>query len=242
MLKLPVNLCLLLAVCSTPAVAETGSAQTVQASTAAPVKRELALELARVSQPKELLVEAVLKGFDQAAAEEPDEEMAAIEKEFPGFLGKVRVRGRAELASLMTERAPVLQQRIADVYAAEVAEEHIRSLITFMKSPTGSKLLRTMTLAPSTSSPADDLTLTKEEVAQETRSAAAHSLKQMSGDENIELIKFAVSPAGQANRRVAPKIQEIVATGMTEIMTEFTARMEPITVELLEAYGDTKSK
>lgn len=242
MSKLPALPILLAAlVAASPSSASSPEPATVEAAPSA-ARRQLALELAKISQPADLLVEAVITGYDQAAAEDADEEMVAINKEFPGFLDKVRLRGRDEIATLMAARAPLLQQKVADVYAADLEEDHLRQLISFLKSPTGQKFIRTMALAPGSSWTADDLTLTETEVAAEARSAAAHSMKQMSGDESIELIKFAVSPAGQANRRIAPKIQKVVATGMTEIMTDFAALMEPITLELLEAYEKPKAE
>ena len=207
--------------------------------------KELALEVARHGQPTALLVEGVLKGYDHAAAEErehPREEAIELEKQFPGFLGKLQARGREELAALMAERAPVLHERLAEVYAANLSDADMRALIAFFETPTGKKFVRSMALSPPSSNAADDLELTEAEVAAAGKSAAAYSLKQMSGDEWVELVKFGASPAGRANRALNAKVQPVVATIMTEIMTDFTKRMQPITMEVLEPYSAAAGK
>jgi len=207
--------------------------------------KELALEVARLGQPTALLVEGVLKGYDQAAAKErehPGEESIALEKQFPGFLGKLQARGREELAALMAERAPVLHERLAEVYAANLSDADMRSVIAFFQTPTGKKFIRSMALSPPAGNAADDLKLTEAEVAAAGKSAAAYSLKQMSGDEWVELVKFGASPAGRANRALNAKVQPVVATIMTEIMTDFTKRMQPITMEVLEPYSAAAGK
>lgn len=221
------------------------AAPAVPASAAArpAASKDLALELARLGQPQELLVEGVLKGFDQAAAnEKPDEETVALEKEFPGFLAELRVRGRKELASLMAERAPILQERLAEIYVANLSDADMRAVIAFFQTPTGRKFVRTMALSPPAGNAADDLQLTQAEVADATKSAAAYSLKQMTGDEWVELVKFGTSPAGRANRALNAKVEPVVATVMTEMMTDFTKRMQPIAMEVLEQYTKTAGK
>lgn len=207
--------------------------------------KDLALELARLGQPTALLVEGVLKGYDLAAAkdqEKPGEETIALEKQFPGFLGKLRTRGREELAAIMAERAPILHDRLAEVYVANLNDTDMRALIAFFQTPTGKKFVRTMALSPPASNAADDLKLTEAEVADAGKSAAAYSLKQMSGDEWVELVKFGASPAGRANRAVNGKVQPVVADIMTEMMTDFAKRMQPITMQLLDQYTKADGK
>ena len=174
--------------------------------------------------------------------EKPSEETVALEKQFPGFLGKLRTRGREELAAIMTERAPVLHERLAEVYVANLSDTDMRALIAFFQTPTGTKFVRTMALSPPAGNAADDLKLTEAEVAEAGKSATAYSLKQMSGDEWVELVKFGASPAGRANRAVNGKVQPVVATVMTEMMTDFTKRMQPITMEVLEQYTKANGK
>jgi hypothetical protein len=203
--------------------------------------KDLALQLARIGQPQELLVEGVLKGYDLAAEKEKnDEEAIAVEKQFPGFLTKLKERGRQELAAIMAERAPILHERLAEVYIANLSDADMRGMIAFFQTPTGQKFIRTMALSPPAGNAAEDLKLTEAEVADAGKSAAAYSLKQMSGDEWVELVKFGTSPAGRANRGIDAKVGPVVATVMTEMMTDFAKRMQPITMEILGQY--TKGK
>lgn len=207
------------------------------APSAATSHQALALELAQMGQPTALLVEGVLMGYDLASKEQKaDADAAEIEKEFPGFMAKVQQSGRAELERLMTERAPGLHRQLADLYAANLTDPQMRDMIAFLRTPTGVKFVRSMMLSSSGADSADDLKLTAEEVAAENRAAASETMKKLSGEEWLELMKFATSPAGQANRALTEKAQPIVATAMTAIMTEFTKRMEPITMGILESY------
>lgn len=217
-----------------PAIAHAVTAQAASSTSSA---RALALQLSQTAQPADLLVEAVLKGYDEGFSEEQaNSETAEIEREFPGYLEKLRLRGRIELEKVMREHAPVLQRRTADVYAADVSEEHMRNAIAFLRTPTGAKMLRGVTLAPSDTGSANDLNLTVEEVATEARAAALHSVKQLTGAERVELMKFAASPAGVAFRDTDHKITPIVAETMNEVMAEFAERIDPIAVELLQGY------
>jgi len=230
---------------STGAVAAPAAQAPVRAGPAAdrPASKLLALELARIGQPRELLVEGVLMGFDLAAAEQKqDEESLAVEKQFPGFLAALRARGRDELASIMTERAPILHERLAEVYVANLSDADMRAIIAFFQTPTGKKFVRAMAMSPPASNAADDLDLTEEELADAGKSAAGQAMKQMSGDEWIELVKFGMSPAGRANRALTTKVQPVVATVFTELMTDFAERMRPITLEVLEKYRKTAAK
>lgn len=202
----------------------------------------LALELAQTGQPTVLLIEGVLMGYDLATqAQKPDEDALEVEKEFPGFLAKVQQRGRAELESLIAERAPALHRQLADIYAANLNDAQMRDMMGFLRSPTGAKFVRSMMLSSTGAASADDLTLTAEEVATENRAAATETMKKMSGDEWLEFMKFATSPAGQANRALAEKAQPVVASVMTDLMAEFASRMEPITIEILEGYLKDKA-
>lgn len=214
-----------------------------QAAPAAASSHEaLALELAQLGQPTALLVEGVLMGYDLASKEQkPDADAAQVEEEFPGFMAKVQQRGRAELERLMTERAPALHRQLADLYAANLTDPQMRDMMAFLRTPTGLKFVRSMMLSSSGANSAEDLTLTAEEVAAENRAAASETMKKLSGDEWLELMKFATSPAGQANRALAEKAQPLVATSMTAIMTEFTKRMEPITMDILESHIKAKA-
>jgi hypothetical protein len=217
----------------------------VPAASRPAASKELALEMARLGQPTALLVEGVLKGYDHAAAKErehPGEEAIALDKQFPGFLGKLQARGREELAALMAERAPVLHERLAEVYAANLGDAEMRAVIAFFETPTGRKFVRSMAMSPPASNAADDLQLTSAEVADASKSAAAYSLKQMSGDEWVELVKFGASPAGRANRALNAKVEPVVATFMTDMMTDFAKRMQPITMEVFEQYTKPAAK
>lgn len=226
---------LTVALLAATAVQPAGAAQAASASAVS--HQALALELAQLGQPTALLVEGVLMGYDLASKEQkPDAESTEVEKEFPGFIAQVQQRGRAELERLMVERAPGLHRQLADLYAANLTDAEMRDIMTFLRSPTGLKFVRSMMLSSSGANSADDLELTVEEVAAENRAAAAATMKKLSGAEWIELMKFATSPAGQANRALAEKAQPLVATAMTGIMTEFSTRMEPITVGILEGY------
>lgn len=231
---------LTVALLATAAMQPASAAQTAPTATAN--HQALAFELAQIGQPTALLVEGVLMGYDLAAKEQtPDADATEVEKEFPGFLTKVQQRGRAELERLMTDRAPSLHRQLADLYAANLTDPQMRDMMAFLRTPTGVKFVRSMMLSSSGANPADDLKLTAEEVAAENRAAATETMKKLSGDEWLELMKFATSPAGQANRALTQKAQPLVAAAMTGIMTEFTKRMEPITMDILESYIKAKA-
>lgn len=217
--------------------AASGHAAVATAVVADPAEQTLALQLAEAAQPGELLVEAILVGYDQGAKQgAADPANAEIEKEFPGYLDKIEKRGRKLLETMMRERTPALHREIAGIYSQGLSEEQMQSALAFLQTPTGKKMIRNVAMAPARGEAAEDLHFSAEEVTAEGRAAALHSFKALSGQERVEVMKFSLSPTGRALTKTSKEVNAVFAQAMNAIMTDFTAKMEALTMDVLADY------
>ena len=201
---------------------------------ATPARTALAGELVGYTQPKALLLEAVLVGWNKGIAEQQAAaDLAELDRIESGLSAKFLDRGQAEIVALVSERIPEMHRRLAGVYADNCTEEELKALIAFYSSPLGTKLIRSMTLSVTGADSFDDEKFTAEEATQANREAARDAVKSLSGDEWIEAVKFGVSPSGRLVKSLAPKVQAISAEWMTKLMADFGTRMEPIAEEMV---------
>ena len=235
------SLAALLTLCAVPAAAAVQS-QPVPAAAppahvsppATPARTALAMELVGHTQPPELMIEAVMAGWNKGIAEQDAAELASLDEIQAGLSTRFLDRGKAEIVALVTERMPLMHRRIAAIYADNCTEEELKALIAFYSSPLGIKLIRSMTLSVSGSNPFDDDDkVTAAEATQANREAARDAVKSLTGDEWIEATRFGISPTGRLVKRLGPKVQAVAADWMTGLMSDYGTRMETVAEEMV---------
>jgi len=202
-------------------------------SPATPARTALAKDLVGHTQPPELMIEAVMVGWNLGVAEQQASELAALDKIQPGLSGLFLDRGKTEIVALVSERIPQMRQQLAAIYADNCSEEQLRELIAFYSSPLGTKLIRSMTLSVKGSESFDDDQVTAAEATQANREAAQDAVKALSGDEWIAAARFGLSPSGRLVKTLAPKIQSVAADWMTRLMADYGTRMETVAEEMV---------
>ena len=235
------SLAAFVAICSAPAGAAlqassgapSAKAPAPALSPPSPARTALARELVGHTQPKELMIEAVLFGWNKGVAEQDAADLGALDKIQAGLSGRFIDRGRAEIVAIVSERIPEMHSQIAAIYADNCTEEELKALIAFYSSPVGKKLIRSMTMSISGSDPFEDDKVTAAEATQANREAAREAVKTLSGDEWIEAAKFGLSPTGRKVKSLAPKVQAAAADWMTRLMADYGTRMETIAEEMV---------
>lgn len=204
------------------------------ATPATPARMALAKELVGHTQPKELMLHAVLTGWDKGVAEQDADYQAELEAIQPGLGARLTERGKAELVALVAEQIPQMHDRLAALFAGNCTEEELKSLIAFYSSPAGAKMIRSITMSDSGREAFDDETLTTAEATSANRAAAKDAVKALDGDEWLAAVQFSASPGGRAVKELGPQVQAISAEWMTRLMADFGKRIESITEEMVK--------
>jgi len=75
------------------------------------------------------------------------------------------------------------------------------------------------------------------------RAAAKDAAKSLDGDEWLAMMSFVASPSGRAVKALGPQVQAISADWMTQLMAEFSKRIEPIAGQMVaEAVEEADKK
>jgi hypothetical protein len=202
------------------------------ATPATPARQALARQLIGYTQPKDLMMESVLRGWDLGAAENTDD-IAQLDSVQPGLGARLAERGQAELVAMVDQQFAHMQDQLATLFADNCSEEELNSLIAFYSSPTGRKMVRSIMMADTAGDAFDDERLTPEEAASANRAASKAAVKSLDGNEWIAAVKFGASPAGRAVKALSPQVQAISAEWLTSLMAEFGKRIEPIAEEMV---------
>ena len=203
------------------------------ADTVTPARTALARELVGYTQPKELMIEAVMHGWELGVSEQSAAEFDRLDEIQPGLGARLTERGKSELVNLVAVRIPQMQDKLAKLYADNCTEAELKEMIAFYSSATGRKLIRSVTMADKGGDAFDDEKVTAAEATKANREAAKDAVATLDGDEWIEALKFGVSPGGRIVKKLTPQVQAISAEWMTLLLADFGKRMEPITEEMV---------
>lgn len=192
-----------------------------------PERRKLAAQAVGLALSDQMMIEAVLGGWERGQAS-AKEDMAALEEVSPGLSGKIIDRGKSELLALLNERIPGLRASMTDIYAGSMTEDELRTTITFFQSATGQQFIRKMLMSETGDNMADDLEVTSSEMMKANRAAARETVETLSTPQKADLVRFGFSPAGRAMRVVGAKVQPVAAQWVTSVMADYQQRVGPI--------------
>lgn len=216
------------------ATAAPGLAQEQTApSPASPAQVRLAGEIAQIAASGDLMMTAVLSGWDQGMKEE-EATMAELDSLSPGLAKAIAERGKAELTAMVKERLPALQNTVAGIYSAQANEVELQSVLTFLRSPTGAQFVRSVMLSDAgDSTVVDDGEISTAELKKANRQASMEALRGMNAQQKVELIRFGVSPGGRVMKAIGEQIQPALAAWLTGLMQDYEKRIEPVIEEIV---------
>jgi hypothetical protein len=190
-------------------------------------RMRLATQAAALAIPEQVMVDAVLAGWDRGQ-ERAKPEMEALDAVSPGLSDKIIAIGKTELLKLLHERLPTLRTKMTDVSAANLTADELRSTLAFYGSPTGKEFIRKMLLADTGDDMGSDMAVSSTEIAAANRKAARESVGSLETSQKADLIRFGFSPAGRAMRAVGEKLQPAAAEWMTSLMQDYEVRINPM--------------
>lgn len=221
------------------AVAQPALAQ-AQQSTSAISHEALALEAAKLAQPREMVLESAMAALGKAQENfASSADFRAIEEEFPGFSKAYMAAAMPEIRKILDARIPELWSRLAGIYASELETSELQGLHAFMASPLGVKVIRIGTTAADESAAKDVATSDGAEfTAKDVRSAAMAGgravMKALTADELLAFMRVINSPTGKAMMRVGPKVQASIAEWGNEMTPAEQEKMAAIALGVLE--------
>jgi hypothetical protein len=122
----------------------------------------------------------------------------------------------------MRQRLPDLQQRQAEIYSKHYSVSEIVTLVTFYKSPTGQKLMRSLAanVEPiamlEEAKKSDDMTISAEAVLADQRRAVPKMLEAMNAEDERVLTEFGRSGLIPRLHKLGPVTQQIILDWQNE--------------------------
>ncbi len=150
------------------------------------------------------------------------EELQEVEREHPGIGKELAAAALPIINRYMLQRLPQLQQRQADLYAANFDAPQLSILVDFYTSATGQKMIKSMTsrvkpvamMAEATMS--DDFKISANSVLKDIRATVPGILSDMNETDQNALAKLMQSELLPKLQALAPQTQAIALDWMQE--------------------------
>ena len=185
-----------------------------------------ALELARVLNSDENII-----GDEKSDAQATKflmelfgskDDLAETEKQYPG-IGQELARATFPIIKrFLRQRLPDLQQRQAEIYSKHFSDSELVTLVTFYKSPTGQKLMRSLAANAEPiamleeAKKSDDMTISAESVLADQRRAVPKFLEAMNAEDERVLAEFGRSGLIPRLQKLGPVTQQIMLDWQNE--------------------------
>lgn len=187
---------------------------------------ERALQLAKILNSEAIIVGDAVT--DEKATEfmlqlfGTQEEMQKVESEHPGIGKELAAAALPIINRHMLQRLPQLQERQAELYAANFAAPQLSILVDFYSSTTGQKLIKSMIsnvqpkamLAEAATS--DDFKISASSALKDIRDTVPTIISDMDETDQKALVKFAQSGLLPKLQALAPQTQTVALDWMQE--------------------------
>lgn len=237
---LGVGLVLLSIACCLPAAA---AEPPVSASeTSAKAKR--ALDLSKLLQPRELVVESAMATLERdiPAALRGDEDVDAMEAEYPGIIDAMLAAAMPELRAQVEASMPSLWTAFAKLYESRLSLEEIEAMHSFFSGPTGQKLLIAQHRNFASEAMIKDVlenedgTVSAAALQQGKQAAMAEAQRTLTPEDKAVLMELIKSPLLLKMQQLGPEVQRLTLELINAPDPEGEARIEALMTEAAEAF------
>jgi hypothetical protein len=207
--------------------------------------REDALELARLLNPAEPLVEMAGRSFDQAFRQGLSQggETAALEKEHPGLVAELRKATRDVVLADLQADMPALHRRYARFFSDQFTPAETAELISFYRSPTGAKIIAAKFANVDVSGLIDKVTgdpnakVSTGDIEAMNKGAVSAMWKGMTADDVRSVLSFGLRPVARKLQAAAPAMAQIETEIANEADPALDAAIEQATQKVYERFG-----
>ena len=161
--------------------------------------------------------------------------LAPVEKQHPGAIAYVIAAARPVIEKAMNDRAPLLYDRLAQIYATNLTEAELQEMLAFYRSPAGIWLIRQVAQGMDMSAlfnraMADpDTKVTSGDVVSAQQDAVISSFPQMPAEHRAAMMRLATRPAlaklGRINPLLAAAAAEWANGAPPELQTQVNNAM-----------------
>lgn len=176
------------------------------------------------------------------------EDLAAVEKEYPGISVALAREVTPIINRSARERLGELHRRQAALYAANFTAAELDTLIAFYGSPTGIKLMDTMlaSIRPNAimaeASKSEDFRFGSESVLKDIRSTAPAITRVMDDTDKAALVRLATSGLAPRLKALAPQTQTIALEWYNEEAPWEATEIEKAMERVLARFGKKKDR
>jgi uncharacterized protein DUF2059 len=204
-----------------------------------------ALELARVLNPAEPMIQLAARSFDEAFQQSMAEDGGTeeIDKNLPGFVDALRKAILDVTLADMRSDLPTVHQRYARLLTDRFSADETTELLNFYRSPTGTKIIAAKfanidiakLVAQFNENP--DAALSKSDIAKANEEAMPGIWKGMSAEDIGALLTFSLRPVARKLQGVAPAMAAIEADIANEPDPTLDAAIEAATQQVYKQFG-----
>lgn len=221
---------------------------------ATPAKLALGREIAELLNGGEVSRIQYDKLFDEtmprSMGENPN--LAAVEKQHPGALAYVIAAARPVIEKAMNDRAPLLYDRLAQIYATNLTEAELQEMLVFYRSPAGIWLVRQVARGMDMSAVfnramADpDTKITSGDVVNAQQGAVVSTYPQMPAEHRAALMQLGTRPVLAKLERINPLLAAAAAEWANDTPPELQQHVNETMIGAMQRYivreGETKVK
>lgn len=207
--------------------------------------REDALELARLLNPAEPLVEMAGRSFDQAFQQGLAQggDTAALEKQHPGIIAELRKAARDVVLADLRADMPALHRRYARFFSEQFTPAEIAELASFYRSPTGAKIIAAKFSNVDVSGLVDKMAedpnakVSTTDIEAMNKGAVSAMWKGMTADDVRSVLSFGLRPVARKLKAAAPAMAQIETEIANETDPTLDAAIEQATQKVYERFG-----
>ncbi|HEU0310149.1 MAG TPA: DUF2059 domain-containing protein [Sphingomicrobium sp.] len=204
-----------------------------------------ALELARLLNPEEPMVELARRGFDQAFDQglAGNGEVEELEREHPGFLAELRGATRDALVEDLRSDMPSIHRRYARFFSARFTPDEIAELTDFYKSPAGARIIEAKFANLDISglvgkvAENEDAKVSAADIEAINDGATSGMWKGMTAADMKSVLLFGLRPVARKLQEAAPAIAEIETEIANEPDSGLDAAIEAASRKVYDRYG-----
>lgn len=203
-----------------------------------------ALQLARLSQPEDMVLKIGVEGFRKgvAAGMTQDPNIGELEKGHPGLTQAIVDEMTAIVEAHMKAQMPDLHRRYAIFYQQRLTPAEIKEITAFLRTPAGTRLVAAKFGNIDLDSMVEEIVLdpqaevSADQMRRVNRIAAARTAQQTSKDDQDVMLKMLSAGTIERMGRVGTELSRFEADFANEQDPEFDLKVEDAMKRVLKRF------
>lgn len=238
------SLGLLVAVAPLPSLAQATPAAPQPAGAGQKVSQATAAALARTVAPMEPMLRAEMEQARKAILALPthDDDARQLEQDYPGLYAALWTAVEPDMKRSAEASYPSYWAALEQLYLARLTESEAQAVMTYFKSASGQKLIRTMygsfDAAPMVAemTKSNDYTVSEGQLKAATDAAKAKAVQQITDDDKADLWMLMASIDLQKFKAIGAETQKVTLEWVNRPDPEGDASMQELMEQAMQRY------